>query len=208
MNRKPGFFDYGGTLMRFADRVFSQVFLNLLFVLCCLPVVTFGASVLALNSVSLQHCREGRTKHVWRTFFQAMKKHLKRGCILTIPLVVIAASAVLDFIYLNSIEGTIGSVLKIMLASSLILLGMILSYFFPLISQGDYTIGQGLMEAYRLSFLNWRKALIPVLIFAGMIGVFLFFPYFAAGAVPVILLIGFAPPNYLWCRFINSTLPM
>ena len=66
-----------GLLNRFA----MLIELNLLVLLCCLPVVTAGAALCSMHSVLLKIYR-GEEKRIISDFFEAMKSNLKNGTIL------------------------------------------------------------------------------------------------------------------------------
>lgn len=55
--------------------------LNLMVLLCCLPVVTAGAAVSSMHTVLLKIYRE-EEKRIGGDFFRAMKENLKNGTIL------------------------------------------------------------------------------------------------------------------------------
>ena len=55
--------------------------LNLLVLLCCLPVVTAGAALCAMHTVLLKIYRN-EEKRIVTDFFQALKANLKNGTIL------------------------------------------------------------------------------------------------------------------------------
>ena len=55
--------------------------LNILVLLCCLPVVTVGAALSSMHNVLLKIYRD-EEKHIVADFFQAMKSNLKNGTVL------------------------------------------------------------------------------------------------------------------------------
>ena len=54
MNR---LFSYDNPVMQFISKIFDLVILNLIFIFSCIPVFTVGASLCALNYVSLKMVR-------------------------------------------------------------------------------------------------------------------------------------------------------
>lgn len=63
------------------NKLAQLVELNLLVVLCCLPVVTIGAALCSMHAVLLKIYRD-EEKRIITDFFQAMKSNLKNGTIL------------------------------------------------------------------------------------------------------------------------------
>ena len=68
------FFSMDGTLFRFLSKVADIMILNLLFILCCLPVVTIGAAVTALSYVTLK-MKDQEEGYIWKSFFQSFKQN-------------------------------------------------------------------------------------------------------------------------------------
>ena len=65
-------FDYDGPLMRALVYLGELILLNLLFLLCCLPVITAGASAAAMYTVAFRNL-DGKGGHVCRQFFTAFR---------------------------------------------------------------------------------------------------------------------------------------
>lgn len=61
-----GFFNMDSPVMRFLSRVCDLMILNFMCLICCIPIVTIGASVTALYSVTLKMVRGGRILYLQR----------------------------------------------------------------------------------------------------------------------------------------------
>ena len=59
---------------------------NLYFLLCCIPIITIGPSLLALNKVCTMLVR-GKSVHATRDFFDAFRKNFKAGIVITFTVV-------------------------------------------------------------------------------------------------------------------------
>ena len=53
------FFDMDSPIMRFLNRVGDLMILNLLMIVCCIPVITVGAAFTAQHYVLLKIVRDG-----------------------------------------------------------------------------------------------------------------------------------------------------
>lgn len=82
-NSLRGFFDYDGPLAHFFQLMFELILLNVLFIACCVPVITAGASLLALNCTCREMQLEKKRDHIGRVFWQSFRKNLTRGMLLT-----------------------------------------------------------------------------------------------------------------------------
>lgn len=205
--RKPGFFDYGGQLWVFCQGLLSLIFSNLMFLLGCLPVLTIGASLLALTEVTIDHCRYGNEAafSVFPDFWRAYKRHLLRGIPLTVALILVFGALVLDFMWIASGQGLFQGLLGLMGAITVILL-MILIYYLPLLSTGKYKLWDGVIAAFFASFSHWGLALVDAALVVIAILLCLFIPNIFVSMVPVFLVIGFALSARILLSLIVDTL--
>ena len=76
-----GLFSINSPLWRFMDKALRLIWLNLLWFLCCLPIVTIGASTTALYSVTLKYARD-EEGYLTRSFFQAFRQNFRQSTII------------------------------------------------------------------------------------------------------------------------------
>ena len=76
------------------SRVADLIILNLLCIVCCIPVVTIGPSIAAMFSVTLKMVRNEES-YIVRGFFKSFKQNLKQGIV--INLIMLAAALLLYF---------------------------------------------------------------------------------------------------------------
>lgn len=76
-----GILDPNSKLFSLLNKMTLLLELNLLVLLCCLPVVTAGAALCSMHAVLLKIYRD-EEKRVVSDFFQAMKSNMKNGTIL------------------------------------------------------------------------------------------------------------------------------
>ena len=205
-NRKPGFFDYGGKLWSWCQSLLAVIFLNLLFLVGCIPVLTIGTSMLALTEVSIDRSRYGgEVFPVFKEFGQAYKRHLLRGILLTVALVLVFGSLVLDFLWLSA--GALFQGLFGVLAAVTVMLCMILVYYVPLLSSGRYSLWDAVIEAFFTSFSHWSRSLPAALAIVGLIVVCLYIPNVYLALLPVMIVVGFALIAVALAALVESTLP-
>ena len=71
-----GIFSPDNRVMRFITRIVYCVYLNILWFICCIPIITAGASTTALFYVTLKLARD-EEGNVFKQFFQAFKSNFK-----------------------------------------------------------------------------------------------------------------------------------
>ncbi len=204
---KPGFFDYGGQLWIFCQALLSLIFLNLMFLVCSLPVLTIGASLLALTEVTIDRCRYGGEAFpIFQEFWKAYKRHLRRGIPLSIALFLVFGTLVLDFMWISSGQSLFPGLFGLMGAVTVILL-MILVYYLPLLTTGQYSLWDGVIAAFFESFSHWGLALADALLVVGAVALCLYIPNIFVAMIPVFLIIGFALCARILLSLIVDTLP-
>ena len=93
-------FNPDSRIMIFLSRVADLVILNILWLVCCIPVVTIGASTTAMYHV-IRHWQKDSVSSIMRDFFQSFKEDFKQATpvylILLIPTVAVVINAMLIF---------------------------------------------------------------------------------------------------------------
>ncbi len=82
------FFNQDSPLSRFLNRLGDLILLNVLFILTSLPLVTIGASLAALYSVTLKGVRK-EDSYIVRSYFAAFKENFGKATILWLLLVAV-----------------------------------------------------------------------------------------------------------------------
>lgn len=138
-------------IVRALTRLFDLILLNVLWLLCSLPVVTLGASTTALYSVTLKMAgkEEG---YIAKDFFTAFKQNLKKGTIIWLGLLTAGIVIGLDFVVLQEFQGLIGNIITVFLGIAVVLYIIELVFIFPVLARFENTV--------RNTFVN--GLLIPV----------------------------------------------
>lgn len=208
MEREPGFFDYGGAFMRFFQYVVELIVLNVLFLLGCLPLITVGTSLLALNEVSLAHYRCGRTRGVVREFVCAYRRHLRQGIVLSAALLLVGGSLALDFRWIAVMpNGFAYGMLLGALAVLAVVLGMLVTCLFPLLGVGEIPLWQGVQEAFRCCLCNWPRVLLISILRIGACVLCLHIPFIFLALLPLMLFVGFALLASAETALLSASLP-
>ena len=89
------FLDPNGPVFRFINRIGDLMILNLLCIVCCLPIVTAGTSITAMYYVTLRMHRK-EDNGVIKDFFHSFRQNLKQGVLLHLLLSAITIILALD----------------------------------------------------------------------------------------------------------------
>lgn len=141
-------FRYDSGIMSFLGKVADILILNLLTLLCCIPIVTIGASITAAHYTALKMHRD-TDNYVVRNFFRSFKANLLQGILIWILWIVVVALSV--FAYLFYPEGGISTVLKVIMCSMLIFIAMTTMWLFPMQARFSNSIRITIRNAFMFS---------------------------------------------------------
>ena len=163
------FFSVDSPFYRFITKLWDIVQLNFLWLLCCIPVVTAGASTVAACSVALKMA-EDTEGYIGRSFFKAFKENLKCGIPLGILTLAAAYAVYLDFQFWNATESVLFLVMGLV---AVVVFTMGLLYAFPLMARYENTFLKTLKNSYDISTRYFLRTLMTVFILAVEIALFL-----------------------------------
>ena len=74
-------FSLDSKFMRFVDQLVDVVILNLLWLVCCLPIITIGASTVAAYRVSMRMI-DSEEGYIAKSFFRSFRANFVQGTLL------------------------------------------------------------------------------------------------------------------------------
>lgn len=131
------------------SRLADLVLLSVLWVVCCLPIITIGPSTAALYYVALKLAR-GEEVRITGTFFRGFKENFKQGVVMNLIFLVLGAVLLADYIIMAMAEGTFASVSGVCFFVMGVWLLCIIFYAYPLQAQFYNTVRQTLINAAQL----------------------------------------------------------
>ena len=182
------------------SRIADLVVLNLLFVLCSLPIITIGASTTALYGVTKK-----MAENIFRNYFRLFKENFKQSTIMWIILLLFALIPTIDLYIINSFEKTIVTTAQkgLMLAAALAILFVFL-YAMALQSTFENTIKNTLKNAFLMGIGHFPWTLLIVFITLLPLILLVLLGRSAGSVVYVMLFVGFAVLAYLNSYIFNN----
>lgn len=197
------FFSIDSPLLRALNKVADLIWLNILFIVCCIPVFTLGAALSAMYSVTLK-MTANEEGSISQCFFKAFRQNFKQATILWLILLGFALVIILDFLVVPFMGGIIYEIAFWFLCVIGILYIMVFSFSFPLQSKFENTVKRTLMNALLLSFFHLFPTTIVVSLLTAIPGLIVYFvPSLILMALPFVILILFSG-----IAFLNSKLLM
>ncbi|MBE6981473.1 MAG: DUF624 domain-containing protein [Ruminococcaceae bacterium] len=195
-------FSLDNPFWRSLNTVADMLILNLLYVACCLPVITVGAATSALYAVSMKLASKDEDIYVTRSFFRAFVSNFKQATLIWLIFLGIGAFLLYDLYLVNVLYNL--QWLEVVL---LILCGyylLCISYVFVLQSRYENTFGKTIRNSLLLAIAN----ILPWSLLIGGINVLpLLVMWFQPGnmpvLIPVMLVGGYAASAYINSKIFN-----
>lgn len=164
-----GIFRFDGPVFTICSKVTDILWLNILYIICSLPVITIGASTTSLYYVTLKMARN-EEGYVTRTFFKGFKENFKKSTIIWLIFMAFIYVLSVDVRILNNEElrASLGGTASYMIFIAGGILGLILLlvfiYVFPLIAQFENTVVNTIKNAFFMSIKHVISTLVMLLI--------------------------------------------
>lgn len=181
-------------LVHFLEFLFELIAINIITLLCCIPVVTVGAAITALYR-SLFDMRQGKA-NIIKGYFKALIDNIRPGLLLGLILIIICASFFLYVFFL----------LELIVAGDILVLGGIvfvavlfffpMLYVFPLLAMFDNSPLKTLSNAFLLSLRHFGTTLMVLLLFGFPWLILAINPSWFLKFLPLFLFFGFSLPGW------------
>ncbi|SCP96388.1 YesL family protein [Anaerobium acetethylicum] len=191
-------FSMDNKFFTFMNKVADLIILNILWLICCIPIVTAGASTTALFYSTIKLVR-GEESYVSKDFFKSFRENLKQGILIWLIMLLAGLIIGADFyiLYVSDISYKI-YILPVFLFIALIYY-IILLYIFPLLSKFENTTKNMFKNALLIGIRN-----LPLTILLGIFtGIIAVTAYIFVALIPLWLFLGVALAAYL-ASFIYS----
>lgn len=194
-----GIFKLDSPIMKFLTRMADLMILNVLGIVCCLPVITIGASLTATHYISLKLIR-GEEGYIVRGFFESFKENFKQATIVWMIIIAVALLVAGDILIINNSGIEFHVVLKTVIIIAGVLIACTFLYVFAILAKFDNTIMNTIKNALFMSLHQFPKTVLMVVFHVVPPAAFILIPQ----SIPVVLMFGFILPVYLSALLYNK----
>lgn len=196
------FFQPENPIMRFLSRFCDLMFLNCLFLLSCIPIITIGAAISSLYYMVLKMHKDEEPSTA-KGYVKAFRSSFRQATLIWLPLLFLFFFFGADLYIIYHVIDPIYNWLQVPVWMIIFLLLSVLVYAFPLLSSFESSIKQLLKNAILLSLSN-----IPTTIFIIITQVLIIYLCLISGELLVIigslcLFFGFAGMAYFYALFLG-----
>lgn len=141
------------TIFQRIDKFGDLFFLNILFVVSCIPIVTAGAAITAVYAYTTKLVRDEETT-LWRGYWKAFRSNFKDATKAWLVVLVIAFIMFVEFEYSFALTGLPLAIDIGIMALEALFLTFTLPLLFPLISRYENTTANMFKNAFILNVSN------------------------------------------------------
>ena len=191
-----GLFNLDSPIMRFLSKVCDLMILNVMCIICCLPIVTAGASITALYTITMKMVR-GEESYIFKGFLKAFKENFKQSTIIWLIMAVLGIFVFVDYQAASLLPENMSNLFRILIGALIIFYLMVLSYIFPYTARFENNIKNIFKNSLLIAILNlpWTILVIALPIALGFL-TFLTTTTLVYGSM-LWMLLGFAVVAYI-----------
>ncbi len=193
------FFNLDSPVMQALGKMADLMWLNLLTLICCIPIVTAGASLTAMNYMALKIVRNEEC-YITRGFFKSFRDNLKQATLIWLLIVFVVAVLVGDFVIIRYSGLSFPKFLQIVIIAVGLLFAFMVTFVFPVLAKFDNTVRRTIKNAFLMSIMQFPKTILMIILYVIPPIVFVYVPQ----AIPVVFLFGLSLPAWLSAKLYNK----
>lgn len=197
-------FNIEGRFFGVLSRLGDLVILNILFLVCCIPVVTVGASVSALYTIT-RKMTEDKEGYIFNSFFKAFKENFRQSTIMWLILLVCALVISADLYICSNFmkEGLVQTFAKSFMLLALLLVFFMILYTLTLQCTFENTVWNTLKNALLISLGHAPWSILMIVLALSPFIALLYFGEYFGTELFVMLLIWFSGMAYINSFILN-----
>ena len=198
-------FNFEGPVFTFLSRLADLFWLNLLFIVCCIPVITIGAATTALYYVTLKMAKD-EEGYITRSYFKSFKENFMQATVIWIGFLVLGIIMIMDLRIVNGGNAAevfsspaLGNVIMVAVFVMGVVFLMTGTYVFPILAQFDNTTRNTVKNAFLISIRHLPYTIGMLIVTALPIALIWFFP-----ALFILVLIMISATAYFNSKIFNK----
>lgn len=193
-------FDLDSPFINALNKLADLICLNILTIICCIPIITIGASMTALNYVTLKIVRN-EEGYIIKGFFKSFKENFRQATIIWLILLLVAALFGLDFMAFRYSTISFPQWMRVALLAVGIVALFSIVYLFPVLSRFENTIVHTFKNSLFMGILTFPKTVLMMACWVIPIIIAVFIPRI----LPVNFALGISGPVFLNALLYNGT---
>lgn len=177
------------------NKYLKLLLVTVLWAVCCIPILTFGASTAALNFMADKIVKESDEKLV-QGFFLAFRNNLKKGVALTAVYIVLFLVLYVDFVVCFRLPKAVAPSILAFVVVIGMMFGVMCNTTFALLARFENKIFEYMKNAFFISLVKFGYVLVCFCMTIAPVVALVFFTKFFIANLPAWLLV--VMPVTLW----------
>ncbi|MDO5799248.1 MAG: DUF624 domain-containing protein [Eubacteriales bacterium] len=180
------FFSMDNKFFTFMGKVADLCILNIICLICCIPIITAGASITAMFYVTMKMVKNEEA-YIIRSFFKSFRQNFKQATV--INLIMIAAAAILyaDLRIVKLMGQPVSQIMHIIFLAFTVLYIMIFIYVYPILAKFYNSVRNTFRNAVLMSVRHLPYTVLMALICACPVLLISFAPTFRVQSTFLVL---------------------
>jgi uncharacterized membrane protein YesL len=181
-------------IIRVSSMIALLVLINLLTLLCCLPIITIGAALTSMHDV-LQMIIRKEDGYVTRRYFSSFRKNMKQATLLWVPFLFIFSGCVADVIIIFSAPGLIPGYIMIPAGVAGLFALFVFQWVFPLQARFKGNFGVVMKMSFLLAVARFPRTFVMAAV--------CILPVIAVRSIltlPLVMLFGISVPGIIGAK--------
>lgn len=195
--------DIDGPLVTFLSKMADMMWLTILTMICCIPIVTIGASLTALNYVALRMARN-EDGYVTRSFFKAFKENFKQATIIWLLFLVVFAFLFVDYRILTTTEVQVPGAVQWILLTFAVFVLFTFVFVWPVLAKFGNTVRRTILNAFAISAAQFPKTILMIFMYAVPFLLWYFVEPYISNIVPILFVFWLSVPAYLSAKLYDK----
>lgn len=175
----------------FMGKLGDLILLNILFIIFSMPIVTIGASITSIYSITMKMVKKEEV-YVLKGFLWHFRKNFKQSTIVWLIFLLFGIMLFMDMRISMIMPNDIGDIFRIIFAIIFPFYILMLMYSFPYIARFNNSIKNILKDSFLISVFNIKYTIVLIAIISGLITFMLLTPATLIWGFAFSTLIGFS----------------
>lgn len=172
-------FSMDGGFFAVLDKLANLFWLNVLFIICSIPIFTMGAAATSLYYVTMKMVKD-EDAYITKSFFKAFRQNFKQATIIWLIALGVTGVFLFDMRVLSGYDALPYKIITVLISAIYIVFILTMIYVFPILSKFDNSIKNTLKNALLMSIRHFPMTIAMIVIIV--------VPFVAAYFIPYVLL--------------------
>lgn len=196
-------FDIDSPLIIFLGKMADMMWLTILTMVCCIPIITVGPSLTALHYVALKMVRN-EDGYITRSFFKAFKENFRQATIIWLLFLVVFVFLFVDYRIIITAGTEVNIVVQLLIFVIGVFTVFTFMYVWPVLAKFENTIKRTIMNAFAISGVQFFKSLLMLLINLTPFLLWYFVQPQIPNIFPILFVFWFSVPAYLSAKLYDK----